>query len=160
MTDNPVLHNHIAIIGTGFGGIAAAIRLNRAGLDDFVLPERAGEVEGVWRDNDYPGAAVDVQCQLYSFSFAPNAKWGRVFAEQPEILGYLRAVAQRFGLRGRMVLSCAVARLDWDPLRNCWRMQTTRGERTANHVVGDSVVCGHGPVRGRTVSTWPASVSP
>jgi cation diffusion facilitator CzcD-associated flavoprotein CzcO len=135
VTGNPASHNHIAIIGTGFGGIAAAIRLDRAGLDDFVLLERAGEMGGVWRDNDYPGAAVDVQCQLYSYSFAPNAKWGRVFAEQPEILSYLRTVTQRFGLRGRMVFNCAVERLDWDPVRNCWRMQTTRGERTANHIV-------------------------
>ncbi|WP_236147340.1 NAD(P)/FAD-dependent oxidoreductase [Mycolicibacterium sp. CH28] len=135
MTDNPAVHHHIAIIGTGFGGVAAAIRLDRAGLNDFVLLERADEVGGVWRDNGYPGAAVDVQCQLYSYSFAPNAEWGRVYATQPEILGYLRDVTQRFGLRGRMVLNCGVERLDWDSVRQCWRLRTARGERTADHVV-------------------------
>jgi cation diffusion facilitator CzcD-associated flavoprotein CzcO len=85
MTDSAVPHNHVAIVGTGFGGIATAIRLRQAGFDDFVLLDRAGEVGGVWRDNDYPGAAVDVQCQLYSFSFAPNPDWRNFFATQPEI---------------------------------------------------------------------------
>jgi cation diffusion facilitator CzcD-associated flavoprotein CzcO len=54
-------HNHVAIIGTGFGGIATAVRLQKAGVDDFALIDRAGDVGGVWRDNDYPGAAVDVR---------------------------------------------------------------------------------------------------
>lgn len=135
VTDNPASHNHIAIIGTGFGGIAAAVRLDRAGLDDFVLLERADDVGGVWRDNTYPGAAVDVQCQLYSYSFAPNTKWDSRFAKQPEILGYLKDVTQRFGLGGRIVLNCAVERLDWDLVRHCWRLQTAHGERTADHVV-------------------------
>ncbi|MFD6454829.1 NAD(P)-binding protein [Nocardia sp. NPDC060220] len=77
----PIPHNHVAIVGTGFGGIAAAVRLRQAGFADVVLLERAGEVGGVWRDNDYPGAAVDVQSNLYSFSFAPNPHWRDTFAE-------------------------------------------------------------------------------
>lgn len=64
MTDSSVTHNHVAIIGTGFGGIATAVRLQQAGFDDLVLLDRAADVGGVWRDNDYPGAAVDVQSHL------------------------------------------------------------------------------------------------
>jgi cation diffusion facilitator CzcD-associated flavoprotein CzcO len=56
----------------GFGGIASAVRLRRS---DIVLLERASDVGGVWRDNDYPGAAVDVESSLYSLSFAPNPRW-------------------------------------------------------------------------------------
>jgi cation diffusion facilitator CzcD-associated flavoprotein CzcO len=33
LTDS-VPHNHIAIIGTGFGAIATAVRLQQAGFDD------------------------------------------------------------------------------------------------------------------------------
>jgi cation diffusion facilitator CzcD-associated flavoprotein CzcO len=135
MTDSAVPHNHVAIIGTGFGGIATAIRLRQAGFDDFVLLDRAGEVGGVWRDNDYPGAAVDVQCQLYSFSFAPNPHWRNFFAKQPEIYDYLRGVTETFGLRRHLVLNCAVQRLDWDAAEQLWRLDTAHGERTANHVV-------------------------
>jgi cation diffusion facilitator CzcD-associated flavoprotein CzcO len=58
MTDSTIPHNHVAIIGTGFGGIATAIRLQQDGFHDFVLLERANDIGGVWRDNDYPGAAT------------------------------------------------------------------------------------------------------
>ena len=50
----------IAIVGAGFGGLAAAIELKRAGHDDLVILERGDDVGGVWRENTYPGAACDV----------------------------------------------------------------------------------------------------
>ena len=62
----------IAIIGAGFGGLGAAIRLKQAGFDDFVVLEQADDVGGTWRDNTYPGCACDVPSHLYSFSFAPQ----------------------------------------------------------------------------------------
>ena len=60
-------HNHVAIIGTGFGGIATAVHLQQAGFDDLVLLDRAGEVGGVWRDNDY--------CAAIYCSTAPCSSW-------------------------------------------------------------------------------------
>jgi cation diffusion facilitator CzcD-associated flavoprotein CzcO len=135
MTTTLTPHSHVAIIGTGFGGLATAIRLKQKGFNDIVLLERAGEVGGVWRDNDYPGAAVDVQSHLYSLSFAPNPNWHNSYAKQPELHAYLKNVADSFGLRPHLVLDCDVQRLDWHPARGLWRLQTARGERTANHVV-------------------------
>ena len=67
-----------------------AIRLKQAGIDDFVLLERAGDVGGTWRDNTYPGCQCDVPSHLYSFSFAPNPSWSRTFSHQREIWDYLR----------------------------------------------------------------------
>ena len=115
MTNSLTPHNRVAIVGTGFGGIATAIRLQQAGFHDFVLLERASDVGGVWRDNDYPGAAVDVQSHLYSFSFAPNPNWRNTYAKQPELHDYLRTVTEQLDLVSRIVLNCAVNRLDWDP---------------------------------------------
>ena len=60
--------------------------------------ERADEVGGTWRDNTYPGCACDVPSALYSFSFAPNPDWGRLYAGQPEIRAYARAVAREHGV--------------------------------------------------------------
>lgn len=130
-----VPHNHVAIVGTGFGGLATAVRLRRAGIEDFVLLERAGEVGGVWRDNDYPGAAVDVQSDLYSFSFAPNPYWRNTFAGQGELFAYLKEVATAQGLRPRIVVDCEVRRLEWDDAQRRWRLDTAHGPRTATHVV-------------------------
>ena len=69
----------IAIIGAGFGGVAAAVGLREAGFTDVVLLEKADRIGGVWRDNAYPGCACDVPAPLYSFSFAPNPDWSRRF---------------------------------------------------------------------------------
>ncbi|AHH19813.1 putative monooxygenase [Nocardia nova SH22a] len=135
LTSTTTPHHHIAIVGSGFGGIATAVRLRRAGFSDFVMLERADEVGGVWRDNDYPGAAVDVQSNLYSYSFAPNPDWRNTFAEQPELFAYLRGVADSQGLREHLVLECTVERLAWDPAAQVWRIETTLGARTATHVV-------------------------
>src|SRR4030088_1220447 len=135
MNTSSVPHNHIAIIGTGFGGIATAVRLRKAGVDDLVLLDRASDVGGVWRDNDYPGAAVDVQSHLYSFSFAPHPDWRNTFAKQPELHAYLRRVTDQFDLRRRLVLNCEVEELRWDGLEHQWVLETANGQRTARHVV-------------------------
>ena len=74
----------VAIVGSGFAGLGAAVKLDEAGRRDFVVLEKADSVGGTWRDNTYPGCACDVQSHLYSFSFAPNPNWSRLFARQPE----------------------------------------------------------------------------
>src|SRR5215210_3171500 len=88
----------VAIIGSGFGGLGAAIRLKREGVEDFLIFERAGDVGGTWRDNTYPGCACDVESHLYSFSLAPNPDWTRSFSPQPEIWAYLKRCARDFGI--------------------------------------------------------------
>ena len=70
----------IAIIGAGFAGIGAAIKLNEAGFNDVTVLERGDDVGGVWRDNTYPGCCVDIQSRLYEFSFAKNPRWTRAFS--------------------------------------------------------------------------------
>jgi cation diffusion facilitator CzcD-associated flavoprotein CzcO len=135
MLTDSVPHNHIAIIGTGFGAIATAVRLQQAGFEDFVLIDRAGDVGGVWRDNSYPGAAVDVKSHLYSLSFAPNPDWHNVFAKQSELHEYLRNVTDQFDLRRRLVLNTEVQELRWDPTQQVWALETSEGARTAQHVV-------------------------
>ena len=50
----------IAIVGSGFSGLGLAVRLRRAGLEDFVVLERGDGVGGTWHYNTYPGCACDV----------------------------------------------------------------------------------------------------
>src|SRR5919199_6083016 len=84
----------VAIIGSGFSGLAMAVELKRAGCDDFVILERANDVAGTWRDNTYPGCACDVPSHLYSFGSGPNPDWSSTFSPQPEIHAYIRRFAQ------------------------------------------------------------------
>lgn len=101
-------HLSVVVIGAGFGGLAAAIELKRHGVQDLVIVDQAQDVGGVWRENDYPGAACDVPSPYYSFSFEPNARWPHRFSRQPAILDYLRSVADGYDLRRHLRLGHAV----------------------------------------------------
>ena len=48
------------IVGAGFSGLGAAIKLAQAGVDDIVMLERSDRVGGTWRDTSYPGASCDI----------------------------------------------------------------------------------------------------
>ncbi|MFI5620816.1 flavin-containing monooxygenase [Streptomyces sp. NPDC051567] len=125
----------VAVIGSGFGGLGAAVRLRREGITDFVVLERAGSVGGTWRDNDYPGCACDVPSHLYSFSFAPNPDWPRTFSGQPHIRAYLEHVADTFGLRPHLRLDTELRMARWDERELRWELETSAGELTADVVV-------------------------
>jgi cation diffusion facilitator CzcD-associated flavoprotein CzcO len=118
----------VAIIGSGFAGLGMAIALKRRGEDDFVILERADDVGGTWRDNTYPGAACDVQSNLYSFSFAQNPDWGRSYSEQPEIHAYLRATTDRFDVRRHCVFGADVRSARWDVAARRWVVTTSAGQ--------------------------------
>jgi cation diffusion facilitator CzcD-associated flavoprotein CzcO len=128
-------HHHVAIIGTGFGGLAAAIQLKRAGVGDLVILEKAGDVGGVWRDNSYPGCACDVQSHLYSYSYAPNSGWEHMFSRQPEIWAYLRRCASEFDLNRNIRFNTAVEQLLWMEDEQRWAITTSTGILSAAHVV-------------------------
>ena len=60
--------HEVAVIGAGLSGLGMGAALRRAGIDDFVILERAGDVGGTWRDNTYPGVGVDIP----TFACTPN----------------------------------------------------------------------------------------
>ncbi|MFI0814867.1 flavin-containing monooxygenase [Streptomyces sp. NPDC021098] len=128
-------HVRVAVIGSGFGGLGAAVKMRRAGITDFVVLERAGAVGGTWRDNSYPGCACDVPSHLYSFSFAPNPDWPRTFSGRQHIRAYLERVADTFGLRPHLRFDAEVLALRWDGAALHWEIETARGPLTADVVV-------------------------
>lgn len=116
------------IIGTGFGGLGMAIQLQKAGICDFLLLEKEGEVGGCWRDNGYPGAACDVPSHLYSFSFEPKADWTRRFAPQSEIFEYLKHCADKYGLRPFIRFHQEVSEARFDEVAGVWEVSTKAGD--------------------------------
>ncbi len=83
----------VLVVGAGFAGLGLAIRLRQAGIDDYLVLEKAADVGGCWRENRYPGAACDVPSHLYSFSFEPKADWSRKFAPQVQRLSLFQRSA-------------------------------------------------------------------
>jgi cation diffusion facilitator CzcD-associated flavoprotein CzcO len=129
----------IAIIGAGFGGVAVAAELRRAGFHDFVLLEKADRIGGVWRDNAYPGCACDVPAPLYSFSFAPNPDWSRRFPPHSEILAYLDRCVTELGLTPHLRLGTEVVAADWDEAASCWRLALADGTELVADVLVPAV---------------------
>jgi cation diffusion facilitator CzcD-associated flavoprotein CzcO len=118
----------ILIVGSGFAGLGAGIKLKEAGFTGFTILERAGEIGGTWRDNRYPGCACDVPAHLYSFSFEPNPGWTRVYAGQPEIQDYLLRCVDKYGLRPHIRCNQDVTEARYDEGRAEWVVRTAAGE--------------------------------
>ncbi|MGB3286357.1 flavin-containing monooxygenase [Mycolicibacter algericus] len=129
----------VAIVGAGPGGIAASKQLLDAGIDDFVILERADDFGGTWRDNHYPGLAVDIPVMWYQLSFAPNPDWSRLFAPGPEIYRYLRDTAARLGLYEHLRSHCDVTRQQWDATAQLWRLSIDGGQAVSARFVINSV---------------------
>ncbi len=125
----------VAVIGGGFGGVAAAVLLRRAGYGDVTVFEKGKRVGGVWNHNTYPGAACDVPSHLYEFSFEPNPRWSRRYAPQAEIQQYIEDVARRHGVMDAVRTGTEVTRADWDEERGRWLLQTSGGPFEADVLI-------------------------
>lgn len=123
--DRDPVRTEVLILGGGLCGMAAAIGLQRAGIDDFVIVERSGAFGGTWHHNRYPGCAVDIPSHAYSFSFALRPDWSRVFAPQPELERYLQEVAAEHRLHERAALETEVLDATWDEDDASWLVRTT-----------------------------------
>ncbi|NMN95393.1 flavin-containing monooxygenase [Antrihabitans stalactiti] len=128
-------HFDVVIIGAGISGIGAAIKLREQGITNIAILEKGDEVGGTWRDNTYPGCACDVPSALYSYSFAPNPEWTRLFAGQGEIREYIAKTAEHHGIPSIVSLNTEVICGQWNPTTSQWNVQTNRGDFTANAVV-------------------------
>lgn len=116
------------IIGAGFAGLAAAIKLKEAGFGRLVVLEKGDRIGGTWRENTYPGACCDVPSRLYSFSFALNPDWSRAFSPHGEIRAYMERVAARFGVADRFRFNAEVEKAAWDETAGRWTVTLKGGE--------------------------------
>ena len=123
------------IIGAGFSGLGAAMRLLEAGHTDLIVLERANDVGGTWRDNVYPGCRCDVQSNLYSYSFAPKPDWSETFPSQPELWDYIKTLTKARGLRDYLRFGHEVTAARWDAVSGRWQVSTTQGEFAARYLI-------------------------
>jgi cation diffusion facilitator CzcD-associated flavoprotein CzcO len=116
------------IVGAGFGGIGAAIQLNRLGYDNVVILDREDDLGGTWHVNRYPGLAVDVPSTTYSYWFEPNPYWSRLFAPGSELKRYAEHVAGKYDVRQYMRFNTTVEGARWDDDAQVWRVAVAGGE--------------------------------
>ncbi len=131
-----------AIIGAGFAGLGAAIRLKKAGINDFVILERANDIGGTWRDNIYPGCSCDVPSHLYSYSFELNPDWSRNFSRQQEILSYIKSCAEKHDVMRQILFEKEVTQIEFDNENGCWQVTDSSG----HSIYAKTVVAAIGPL--------------
>ena len=128
--------HQVVIVGAGFGGMGAAIALQRAGVDDYVILERADDLGGTWHVNHYPGLTVDIPSATYSYSFEPNPNWSHVFARGHELKAYCDQVAEKHDLRSHMRFGVTVTSARWDEDASAWSVGLADGSTlTARHLL-------------------------
>ncbi|MCZ4296817.1 flavin-containing monooxygenase [Henriciella marina] len=127
---------HAIVIGSGLGGLTAAIKLQEAG-HSFDLIDRNPKVGGTWYENSYPGCACDVPVALYQLSFAQSINWTRTFPQGPEIQAYAEEIAERYQLTPHMHLGDEAVSADWDESDKTWTVRTESGKTfTGDILVG------------------------
>jgi cation diffusion facilitator CzcD-associated flavoprotein CzcO len=125
----------VLIVGAGFGGICAAIKLRLAGYSNFLIVERAPGLGGVWHQNNYPGAACDVPICLYSFSFVEDFDWPRSHGTWAEIIDYLNFCIDRYDVREHIRFGVEAKAASWVDSKSRWRVTTSAGEIECKYVI-------------------------
>jgi len=115
------------IIGTGFGGMGAAIQLKRMGINSILMLDRESDLGGTWHINRYPGLAVDIASVSYSYSFEPNPNWSRRYCPGEEIKSYADHVADKYDLRRHMQFNTTIVSAKYDEGGKFWTVQTDQG---------------------------------
>jgi cation diffusion facilitator CzcD-associated flavoprotein CzcO len=113
---------HTAIIGAGFSGIGAAVKLDKAGLHDYLLIEAGDGPGGTWYWNTYPGIAVDIPSFSYQFSFEQSPDWSRTYATGSEVKAYADHCVDKYGVRPNIRFNTKVLGADFDDESDCWRI--------------------------------------
>jgi cyclohexanone monooxygenase len=126
----PVLADiEVAVLGGGFAGLLAGVRLTEAGIDDFRIIELGGDFGGTWYWNRYPGLHCDVESYLYmplleETNYVPKQK----YAPGPEVYEHCQRIARHWGLYEHALFGANIASLRWDEAIGRWRIATKQGD--------------------------------
>ena len=145
------MNYQVGIVGAGFAGLVAALRLKKSGRNSFVIFERNSEVGGTWRDNIYPGCACDVASPLYSFADEPNLEWERLYSSQPEILNYIKMVVGKNDLEKHLQYDTEIVEACFSKEEGHWKVRDAQG-RT---VTVGMLILGIGPLNRPNIPNFP-----
>ena len=124
----------VIIIGSGFSGIGAGIKLKEAGYS-FLILERESDIGGTWRDNQYPGVAVDITSFTYSYSFEQNPNWSRIFAPGEELFRYANHCVDKYGIRDNFLFNSEVEQAVYDADQTTWTVTLKSGKSYTSNIV-------------------------
>jgi len=134
----------VLVIGAGFSGLGMLYHLLERGFSARVV-EAGDDVGGTWYWNRYPGCRCDSPTEVYQFFFSKELlqdwDWTHVYPAQPEILSYLRHVADRFDLRRHISLETRVRSASFNDATGTWRSTLDTGEVVESRFLVTAVGC-------------------
>jgi 4-hydroxyacetophenone monooxygenase len=130
---------HVIVIGAGFGGVLAGIRLEQAGIP-YTICEKNDSVGGTWYENSYPDLRVDVPNHFYSYSFEPNPDWSDYFSRRDELKAYIDACAHKHGIERRVRFRTEVVEANYDEPSALWRVRVRREDGSEELLSANAVI--------------------
>ena len=138
---------HVVIIGAGVTGILAARTLDRLGLHNVTVLDKNPEPGGTWWQNRYPGCRVDTPSLLYSFTFDQDPGWPEHFSRQPELLRYVKRIADDAQLGDRLRCGTEVETMTWDDVTATWTLHVRTADGAASTITAHAVIAALGILR-------------
>ena len=116
----------IVCVGAGFSGLYLGIlhehRMKYNNVE-YVCYEKNPSIGGTWYENQYPNCRCDIPSHEYTISFEPKADWPEFYARQPEILQYMKDMAEKHHLMQHVKLSHKICGATWDEDISKWRLR-------------------------------------
>ncbi|KAF5008035.1 hypothetical protein FDECE_5656 [Fusarium decemcellulare] len=117
----------VVVIGAGISGIQflkdVTTRLQNV---DITVYDKNDQEGGTWAENRYPGCACDIPSHAYQYSWNPNPRWSRLYAQAPEILEYLKSTVTKFDLRRHIQFNTSCIGASWDDKTSEWTVSLQR----------------------------------
>lgn len=106
---NPIVMQHIGIIGAGLSGLVTAKAFLGAGYR-VTLFEKAAAIGGVWeKSRSYHGVATQTTRDEYAFSDFPMPKDYPLWPSGEQVQRYLQSYAEHFGILPNIRFNTAVS---------------------------------------------------
>jgi 4-hydroxyacetophenone monooxygenase len=118
---------HVTVIGTGMGGLNAAIQLKRAGIK-FTVIEKNADVGGTWWENRYPGIRVDAASRSYTHLYGVKFELPNPFCTGKTNAEYVSWVANTFDVRKDVVFNTEVSAMEWNESSGTWAVHVAGPE--------------------------------
>lgn len=120
---------YTVIVGGGFSGIGAAVKLDKSGMGNYLVVEAGDGPGGTWHWNSYPGVAVDIPSFSYQFSFEQSPDWTRTYAPGHELKAYAEHCVDKYGLGPKIRFNTKVLDAAFDDEADVWHIETDSGDR-------------------------------
>ncbi|KAJ4348852.1 uncharacterized protein N0V89_010231 [Didymosphaeria variabile] len=131
-----VEETEVVIVGAGYGAQLIATELQKVGVTDFRMIDKAGDFGGTWYWNRYPGAQCDIESYIYmplleETGYMPTEK----YAHQDELLEHAQRIGKHFGLYERALFETEVKEMRWNEDESKWLTTTSRGDKITSRFV-------------------------